>query len=170
VRLLTYWGLHGLRKLILPTKLFVALMGATILSTVCTNDLPRGLIASAVAGESKSMQMHVDVYLDMLSGMPNPKWVLTEVEENDFVARLATATATSSGTLPDGFGYNGFVVVVKSGGRSQDFRIHNGIIYLLDGINPTRLQDKNRELERWLFKTGKPHLKKEQIQMIESAL
>ena len=42
------------------------------------------------------MPVHVEVELDIFSGMPNPTWVLTNAEADSFVKQLAAVSQNLS--------------------------------------------------------------------------
>jgi hypothetical protein len=115
------------------------------------------------------MARHVEVELDIFSGMPNPTWVLTAAEADGFAQRLAQLPATSAGQLPGHLGYRGFIVRVTEGVRTQEIRIWAGAVHVSDGPG-IRAADKDRELERWVLHSGRPHLSDELVEAVERDL
>src|SRR6187200_142524 len=118
---------------------------------------------------SMRMAVGVKVELDIFSGMPNPTWVLPEAEADSFMKRLAGLAAvsgTSAGKLSGNLGYRGFIVRVTEGARTQLIRIQNGAVHISNGAT-IHASDKDRELERWLLNTGRPHLKSEILEAVE---
>ena len=107
------------------------------------------------------MQVRVEVELDIFSGMPNPTWVLTNAEAASFVEKLAAMSLTSATELSGNLGYRGFIVQVTEGVNTQLIHIQTGIVQISIGATNAYANDEDRELERWLLNTGKPHLKNE---------
>jgi len=116
------------------------------------------------------MPARVEVELDIFSGMPNPTWVLTSVQAESFVKQLATLSRTSARELSGNLGYRGFIVRVTQGADTQLIHIQTGTVHLSEGAANLYAADKDRELERWLLDTGKPHLKNEVFQLAEREL
>jgi hypothetical protein len=110
------------------------------------------------------MPARVEVELDIFSGMPNPTWVLTDAETDIFLKQLAAAPPGPSTNLPGNLGYRGFIVQLTQGADTQLIHIQAGAIHLSKGAAKTYARDGNRDLERWLLATGKPHLKNEIFQ------
>jgi hypothetical protein len=116
------------------------------------------------------MPARVEVELDIFSGMPNPTWVLTSAEADNFVQQLAALSRTSATELLGNLGYRGFIVQVTQAADTQLIRIQNGIVHITQGTANAYALDKNRELERWLLNTGKPQLKNELFEIAEREL
>jgi hypothetical protein len=114
-----------------------------------------------MTGGNESMPARVEVELDIFSGMPNPTWVLTSAEADNFVKQFTAASPTSATELSGNLGYRGFIVQVTEGTNTQLIRIQNGTVHITKGATIVYSYDKDRELERWLLNTGKPHLKNE---------
>jgi hypothetical protein len=115
------------------------------------------------------MATRVEVELDIFSGMPNPTWVLMDAEAESFAQRLAQLPETSVGELPGHLGYRGFIVRVTEGARTQVIRIWAGAVHVSNGAT-TRAADQDRELERWLLQSGRPHLSDELLEAVEREL
>ena len=113
------------------------------------------------------MPVRGEVELDIFSGMPNPTWILTNAEADTFVKQLAALSRTSARELSGNLGYRGFIVQVTQGADTQLIRIQTGTVHVSKGATNIYTFDKNRELERWLLNTGKPHLKNELFQIVE---
>jgi hypothetical protein len=113
------------------------------------------------------MPERVEVELDIFSGMPNPTWVLTNVEADSFVKQLAALPLTSATELLGNLGYRGFIVQLTHGANTQLISIQKGTVHISKGATSVYANDEDRELERWLLKTGKPHLKNELFQIVE---
>jgi len=116
------------------------------------------------------MAARVEVELDIFSGMPNPTWVLTDAEADNFLKQLAAAPSGPATELPGNLGYRGFIVQVTRGADTQLIHIKNGAIQISKGETKVDARDANRELERWLLGTGKPHLKDEIFQTAQRGI
>jgi hypothetical protein len=126
----------------------VALLVACGLLAACTverDGMPAG-----------SGAVRAEVELDIFSGRPNPTWILTDAETESVVERLDGAPRLSATDMPGHLGYRGFVVRVTQGSDTRVTRI------------PANSGD--RELERWLLNTGKPHLANELFQVVDREL
>lgn len=108
-----------------------------------------------------------EVELDIFSGMPNPTWILTDAEADSFVKQLAALPPTSSRELSGNLGYRGFIVQCTQGANTQLIRIQNATVHISEGVTNVYAHDEDRELERWLLNTGKPHLDNELLQIAE---
>ncbi len=109
----------------------------------------------------------LEVELDIFSGMPNPTWVLSNAEADSFLKQLAALPRTSARELSGNLGYRGFIVQVTQGTDTQLICIQNGTVHITKGATKVYACDKDRELERWLLNTAKPHLKTELFQIVE---
>jgi hypothetical protein len=113
------------------------------------------------------MPPHVEVELDIFSGMPNPTWALSNSEAESFVKQLAALPRTSATELRGNLGYRGFILHVTKGADTQSIRIQSGAVQISEGGTDVYVHDEDRGLERWLLNTGKPHLKNELLQIVE---
>jgi hypothetical protein len=113
------------------------------------------------------MPARVEAELDIFSGMPNPRWTLTDAEADSFVKRLAVLSSTSGAELSGNLGYRGFIVHVMQGVNVQLVRVQAGVVHITKGATNVYVYDENRELERWLLTTGRTHLKNELLQIVE---
>ena len=116
------------------------------------------------------MPERCEVELDIFSGMPNPAWTLTDAEAESFVKQLAALPETSAREPSGNLGYRGFIVQCTQGADTQLIRIQNGTAHLSKGATNVHAYDKDRQLERWLLNTGRPHLKNELFQIAEREL
>ncbi len=114
--------------------------------------------------------MQFEVELDIFSGMPNPSWVLTDGEADNFAKRLARLLQVSANSLSGNLGYRGFIVQTMSGNVARLIRIQAGSVHISENATTAYASDKDRALERWLLATGKPHLKTELFDLAGSAL
>jgi hypothetical protein len=118
-------------------------------------------------GGSESMPPRCEVELDIFSGMPNPTWTLTNDEADSFVKQLDALRRASARELSGNLGYRGFIVQCKQGANTQLIRIQNGTVHMTKGGMNVYVYDEDRELERWLLNTGRPHLKNGLFQVAE---
>ena len=56
---------------------------------------------------------------------------------------------------------------MTQGADTQLIRIQTGIVHISRGATNVYAYDEDRQLERWLLNTGKPHLKNELFQIVE---
>ncbi len=105
----------------------------------------------------------MDVELDIFSGRPNPTWRLTEGESAAFLEKLTGLNPTDEGKIRDGLGYRG--LVVTSPGETvagfESIVCSGGLVLGRRREASQRFVDENRNLERWLFRTGKGHVSEE---------
>ncbi len=118
-------------------------------------------------GGSKSTPARCEVELDIFSGMPNPTWILTNAQADRFVKRVAALPRAAARKLSSHLGYRGFIVQCTQGADTQLIRIQNGTVHISKAERSLYTYDKDRELERWLLNTGRPHLKNELLQIVE---
>ena len=112
------------------------------------------------------MPVCAEVELDIFSGMPNPTWILTNAEADSFVKQLAALPRTPARELSGNLGYRGFIVQVTKGLTRSD-SIQNGNVHISRRVTNIYPHDEERELERWLLNTGKPHLKSDLVEIVE---
>ena len=113
------------------------------------------------------MPARCEVELDIFSGMPNPRWILTKVETDSFVKQVAALPRTLASKLSGNLGYRGFIVQCAREANTQLIRIQNGIVHISKGATNVYAYDEDRKLERWLLSTGRPHLGNELFQIAE---
>ena len=95
------------------------------------------------------------VMVDIFSGLPNPEFVLSDVETVELRVLLAALEATSdismSGT--DGLGFRGFVVSPATSDGSDPTRLlvtNEGAILNADTANPVMFLDRDKRLYSFL--------------------
>ena len=81
--------------------------------------------------------------------------------------QLAALPPSPATELSGNLGYRGFIVQVTQGADTHLIHIQTGTVHISKGATKVHAKDVNRELERWLLNTGKPHLKSEIFQMVE---
>jgi hypothetical protein len=126
-----------------------------------------GIVASPTKRDSEAVTVHAEVELDIFSGRPNPKWILTDAEAASFASTLQALPRISGGQPPGNLGYRGFLVLMTQGTDSQLFRVHRGIVYRLHGNHDAEAQDANRQLERWLLNGAKGHVENDLLLVVE---
>jgi hypothetical protein len=116
------------------------------------------------------MQADCEVELDIFSGMPNPRWNLSQPEADSFVHQLANLQRIARGDLHGNLGYRGFIVQLKSGSAAQSIRIQSGIVEISSDSTIVYADDAGRRTERWLLDTGKLYLRADIFQLVEHEL
>ncbi len=116
------------------------------------------------------MQARCEVELDIFSGMPNPRWKLSDAEAVSFVHQLARLRRIAQGELHGNLGYRGFIVQLRSGSATQSIRIQTGVVEISSDSKLTHAEDVGRRVERWLLNSGKPNLKVEIFNIVEHEL
>lgn len=111
-----------------------------------------------------------EVELDVYSGMPNPKWMLSEPQTRDLLGRLAALPRISRSALPNPLGYRGFVVRVSDAGRQQVIQVGRGVVSVSSGAQTHYGEDANRALERWLLDSGSVFLNSELTNLVQREL
>jgi hypothetical protein len=114
------------------------------------------LFACALLAACTVERAQAEVELDIFSGRPNPTWILTDAEADSFIKRSDGVVRSSGADAPGHLGYRGFIVRITRGADIRVTRIPAGT--------------GDRELERWLLNTGKPHLTNELFQIVEREL
>lgn len=95
---------------------------------------------------------NVEVVLDVFSGRPNPRWLLTEDQARELSGLVASLeeAGTDDGP-PQGLGYRGFTVHGLEAPESEPLRVFHG-----RAVRPGLVRrDRGRTLERWLLASGK---------------
>lgn len=93
------------------------------------------------------------VELDAFSGLPNPRWQLTETEEEALERKLQELPATAPGALPDVLGYRGFRIVDENGVQERITVTRNGFIIKHENSGDRWYEDKHRA-ELYLMQTA----------------
>lgn len=113
---------------------------------------------------SNTTEVKMQVELDAFSGRPNPYWDLTPQEANEFV-RLFQALLPSKeeGSIKEGLGYRGLIVTnyTKNIEGYNKIVISNGVVIASKNKHSKQFTDQKRQLERWLFQTGKGRIDNE---------
>src|SRR5437588_7678267 len=101
--------------------------------------------------ESQLTPAHCEVELDIFSGMPNPRWILTEVEADRFLKLVAALPRISARKLSGNLGYRGFIVQCAHENNTQVIRIQKDTVTISEGTRTVYAQDVGNELQRWLL-------------------
>ncbi len=96
------------------------------------------------------------VEIEMTSGMPSPKWLLSPAEVAAMEQTLRTLPATDSASLFDGLGYRGFVIRLNAPERL--IRVQNGYVVVEEGGLQKSYVDADHQLEQWLLDASKAHI------------
>lgn len=108
---------------------------------------------------STTIPNEVEVEIDITSGMPAPKWLLSPEEVKAVEQALGTLTPTDSASFFDGLGYRGFVIQFSSPDRLV--RVQDGYVLIEEnGLQKTYV-DHDNQLEQWLLDASKPHIEPE---------
>lgn len=116
------------------------------------------------------MPVRAEVELDIFSGMPNPSWTLTKAEAEVLIERIGALSPTSAREFPGHLGYRGFIVHLNLGGRETVLRIQDGAVQVSEAASQRYVADQGRALERWLFCTGRPYIRRDVAEIAERAL
>jgi hypothetical protein len=111
----------------------------------------------------------IDVEVDILSGMPNPSWTLSEADAAVFLSKLAGLQKAVARPRSVKLGYRGLVVRMTEEARRKIY-IQNGVIEVGEGTASTFFLDPQRSLERWVIGTGRKFLSHEILIAIEDDL
>ena len=111
----------------------------------------------------------VEVEVDIFSGMPNPRWTLSEADADVFLSKLAGLQKAVARSRSVNLGYRGIVVQMTQE-AGQKMYIQNGVIEVSEGTASTFFLDPQRSLERWLIRTGRQFLSHEILKAIDDDL
>lgn len=110
-----------------------------------------------ISGVENKMQVELDAF----SGRPNPYWTLTSSEARDFAIRFRSLPQyQGEGSVKEGLGYRG-LIVTEPGQKIESYNaivVSNGVVEARWDSQSRQFTDQNRELERWLFQTGRGRL------------
>jgi hypothetical protein len=97
------------------------------------------------------------VELDIFSGRENPSWSLDEDSAAQLAALVRALPRAAVRRTPfDGLGYRGFVVAPAPASR-QAFRVHGDAVW----TNGDELRDPERQVEKFLWSSMPPNLRRE---------
>lgn len=102
------------------------------------------------------------VELDIFSGVPNPRWQMTESDREEFLKLLQTLQQQEPEEMrTPGLGYRG-LIVFETNERHRAFdklTIYRGSIRATKIDSVIQLVDKDRTIEYWLIEKARKHLK-----------
>ena len=113
------------------------------------------------------MPARTEVELDIFSGMPNPTWALTTAEADALARLVAELPRTAASELSGKLGYRGLVVKITRGTGTRLVRVQAGSVHIVEGGTTIQARDEGRALERWLVRTGRPHLTENIMEIVE---
>jgi hypothetical protein len=117
------------------------------------------LMSPLLYGSLQPKEKHdrMQTELDIFSGRENPAWKLNDEQSKEFLARFKSLEPNESKKpFFGGLGYRGLRVTMLEG--YDEVRIWNTIVETRRGDKRERWRDKDRALEKYLFRTGKDHL------------
>ena len=109
----------------------------------------------------RAREVALQVELDAFSGLPNPRWNLTEEQTAGFLTRFrALRTARDVPSTGGGLGYRGFVVRPNTGTVNgyDEIRLYHGTVRARRGDRVETFSDSDRGLERWLLDSARGHV------------
>jgi hypothetical protein len=103
-----------------------------------------------------NMNATSQVELNIFSGRADPSWIITNTETVELIAKIQTLPTIKPSQFTDNLGYRGITIKLNSNG---DFiKVYQGVCqYQFQGKSQF-FHDENRQLEKQLLVTGKPHL------------
>ena len=108
------------------------------------------------------------VEIDVTSGMPSPKWTLSDSEVEVIEQSLTALPPADSASLFDGLGYRGFVVSLHSPERLV--RVQGGYISIEEEGSQKIYIDTDHQLEKWLLEASRPHIEPELYSFLEEGI
>ena len=118
---------------------------------------------STPSGEDKTVSGTVAVELDVFSGRPNPTWTLAEPDATAYREKVGGLPVASSGQVANNLGYRGFVV--RTG--DEVVVVQRGVVRKTKGSTTAYASDPNRDLERWLLRSGRSSVEPEVLTSVE---
>ncbi|MBN1656622.1 MAG: hypothetical protein JXA30_22815 [Deltaproteobacteria bacterium] len=116
--------------------------------------------------------MTVRVTLRVFSGRENPSWILDQATKDALVERIRVCQITPGSSIAatsDGLGYRGFMIETEDEpDLDSEMTVFEGRITA--GAFTRSLQDRGRELERWLLNTGSHKIDLTTRKFVESEL
>lgn len=119
------------------------------------------------AANCENMQVTVDLF----SGVPNPSWELSVAEGEVFLDLLRSLPVKPDAVrMNEGLGYNGLIVtgIEPYLKNCREVVIFNECVLIHQQNQTQQLSDQARNLEQWLFQTGKGRLEPILYQLIQT--
>lgn len=100
----------------------------------------------------KSNKTTIEVVLDIFSGEPNPKWVLSDEQVRELKAKLGTSLPSSIPKTPPQLGYRGYYIrnVSQTHLIPESILAYDGVLTILDKGATSCYKDLN-QIEEWLI-------------------
>lgn len=94
----------------------------------------------------------IEVVLDIFSGEPNPKWVLSEAQVDELKAKISASLPSSMPKTPPQLGYRGYLIrnVSKTLMIPDEILVYGGVLTILDKGTASYYKDFNK-IEEWLI-------------------
>lgn len=110
----------------------------------------------------------LEVELDIFSGMPNPRWILTEKEEQELMARIAAdpAQVSDANSAQEQFslGYRGMIVrLIKDGASGVRKAQQAGVLPDEFRVGSKPVRDRAASAADWLLKTSEQSSKNSRV-------
>jgi hypothetical protein len=106
-----------------------------------------------------------EVEIDITSGLPSPKWTLSDSEVEVLEQTLGGLPSSDSTSFFDGLGYRGFVITFTSSERL--IRVQNGHVLVEEAGAQKTYVDTDNQLEKWLLGVSKPHIEPQMYSLLE---
>ena len=111
---------------------------------------------SSTAKEIPVMAKQVSAELSIFSGLPDPQWLLSSTEAQQFYAIFSTLPSLQqTPPVTPSLGFRG--VIIRSEADSS-YVIYKGYVWSLAAGTTTVQQDTDQVLRAWLLKTSQAHL------------
>ena len=132
-----------LQKLLFSAAL--VLLSSTVLSA-----------ESTTAKEVPVMAKQVSAELSIFSGLPDPQWLLSSTEAQQFYAILSSLQRLEqTPPVTPSLGFRG--VIIRNEADSS-YVLYKGYVWCLTAGTTTVQQDTDQTLRAWLLKTSEVHL------------
>jgi hypothetical protein len=98
--------------------------------------------------------------------------VASELETKELLDLLSQSNQTRSIEFEDKLGYRGFLIDLSDpkSQKTSRLKIFKNVIRIQSDGSVKFLVDNNREIERWLLKSGKSHLPLDRYHKLEEIL
>lgn len=105
----------------------------------------------------RSNGSEIEVMLDIFSGRPNPKWMLSEEQVDELKVKV-DKLPMSKPIIPPRLGYHGFVVtnLSKDQRLPDQIKVYNSVITIVHEGKTSCYEDGNN-VEEWLIKQTHEH-------------
>lgn len=99
----------------------------------------------------KNNEITIEVVLDIFSGRPNPRWMLSEEQIEELKTKIGAFPSAKPKT-PPGLGYRGMRVIniSKMAGIPNQIIAYNGVLAITEKGKINYYEDNNK-IEEWLL-------------------